>query len=443
MSQPIRPDVDGPDVDAVIIGAGVIGASIGLELSRRGWRTLNVDALPAAGYGSTGSSSAIVRFSYSTFAGVAMAWEGMHYWADWAGHLGIEDERGLARFVQGGMVLLKEPGGHHERCVPLFEEVGVRYEDWDAAELARQLPTFDTGSYGPPKTADDDAFWADAEGRLRGGIWTPDAGYVNDPQLATHNVQHAAEAYGARFSFLTSVTAVERDAGRVSGVRLSDGSTVTAPVVVNVAGAHSGAVNTLAGLAGTMAIGTRPMRHEVHHVRAPANVSADRTTQVADGDTGIYLRPEVGGNLVIGSLDPACDAQEWVDDPGDFNPAVTADGFERQVLRAARRLPDLAVPNRPSGIAALYDVADDWIPIYDRTDLDGFYVAIGTSGNQFKNAPVAGHCMAELIGAVERGHDHDGDPLVVTGRYTGLPLEMGTFRRNRLVNADSSFSVNG
>ena len=30
----------------------------------------------------------------------------------------------------------------------------------------------------------------------------------------------------------------------------------------------------------------------------------------------------------------------------------------------------------------MYDVSDDWIPIYDRTDLDGFYVAIGTSGNQ-------------------------------------------------------------
>jgi sarcosine oxidase subunit beta len=164
---------------------------------------------------------------------------------------------------------------------------------------------------------------------------------------------------------------------------------------------------------------------------------------VADGDTGVYLRPEVGAQLLVGSLDPACDGQEWVDDPDDFNRRVTAAQFERQVLRAARRIPALTVPNEHRGVAALYDVSDDWIPVYDRTDLDGFYVAIGTSGNQFKNAGIAGHCMAELIGAVQGGRDHDSDPLVVRGPYTGLPIDMGAFSRNRPVHPGSSFSVHG
>jgi len=38
-----------------------------------------------------------------------------------------------------------------------------------------------------------------------------------------------------------------------------------------------------------------------------------------------------------------------------------------------------------------------WIPIYDKSDLPGFYLAIGTSGNQYKNAPEVGKMMAELI----------------------------------------------
>jgi glycine/D-amino acid oxidase-like deaminating enzyme len=38
-------------LDVIIIGAGVIGSSIALGLSRKGFSTLNVDALPAAGYG--------------------------------------------------------------------------------------------------------------------------------------------------------------------------------------------------------------------------------------------------------------------------------------------------------------------------------------------------------------------------------------------------------
>jgi sarcosine oxidase, subunit beta len=91
----------------------------------------------------------------------------------------------------------------------------------------------------------------------------------------------------------------------------------------------------------------------------------------------------------------------------------------------------------------VYDVSDDWIPIYDRTDLDGFYLAIGTSGNQFKNAPAAAHAMAELIVRVEQGQDHDSDPVRVRGRYTGAEIDLGFFSRNRQINRDSSFTVNG
>ena len=45
--------------------------------------------------------------------------------------------------------------------------------------------------------------------------------------------------------------------------------------------------------------------------------------------------------------------------------------------RCARQSPHsgLGMPHEKKGIVDLYDVGDDWIPIYDRTDLDGFYVA--------------------------------------------------------------------
>ncbi len=70
-------------------------------------------------------------------------------------------------------------------------------------------------------------------------------------------------------------------------------------------------------------------------------------------------------------------------------------------------------------------------------------MAIGTSGNQFKNGPVAGHAMAQIIDACEHGHDHDQDPVQVKTRYTGLVIDMGFFSRLREINPDSSFSVNG
>ena len=69
--------------DAIVIGAGVIGCPIAYELAKMGYKTLTVDKLPDAGEGSTAASCAIVRAHYSTEDGVAMAYEGFKYWADY------------------------------------------------------------------------------------------------------------------------------------------------------------------------------------------------------------------------------------------------------------------------------------------------------------------------------------------------------------------------
>src|SRR5215831_3489451 len=99
------------DADALIIGAGVIGAAVAFELSKRGLRTINIDRLPASGYGPTSNSCAIVRAHYSSRPGVAMAYEGFFYWQDWERYLGEPDELGLSRYVQCGTVLLKSSTG--------------------------------------------------------------------------------------------------------------------------------------------------------------------------------------------------------------------------------------------------------------------------------------------------------------------------------------------
>jgi sarcosine oxidase subunit beta len=51
--------------------------------------------------------------------------------------------------------------------------------------------------------------------------------------------------------------------------------------------------------------------------------------------------------------------------------------------------------------------------------------------------------MAELIDACEKGQEHDSDPVKVKSVYTGLELNMGFYSRNREINPNSSFSVNG
>ena len=65
--------------------------------------------------------------------------------------------------------------------------------------------------------------------------------------------------------------------------------------------------------------------------------------------------------------------------------------------------------------------------IYDRTSLEGYYVAMGTSGNQFKNASIVGQFMTQFIDAVSNGHDHESQPVRYTASYTGLEVNLGSF----------------
>ena len=155
MSDPTGAGSGELEYDAIVIGAGIIGGAVAYELARRGHRTLNIDKGPGAGYGSTSASSAVVRFSYSTETGVAAAWDGMHYWRNWAEYLGAPDESGYAKLVQCGMVLLIQgEEGHHNRVMPLWDRLGVPYEYWDRVELGQRPPHLRPRSLRPTVSID-------------------------------------------------------------------------------------------------------------------------------------------------------------------------------------------------------------------------------------------------------------------------------------------------
>jgi sarcosine oxidase, subunit beta len=430
--------------DAVVIGAGIIGGAIAFELAKRGLRVVVVDKTGAPGHGSTSASSAIVRFNYSTFDGVAASWEAKHYWERWPVHVGDDDESGLASFHRTGMVVLDTPIAPLGRVAALLSQVRVPFEEWDAPMLRARILGIDTGSYWPPKRIDDDAFFQEAAREL-GAIFMPDAGFVDDPQLAAHNLITAAQKFDVTVLLNRAVTRITERDGRVAGVQLSDGDIIDAPIVVNASGPWSGHINEMAGVGSDFTVTTRPLRQEVHHLKAPPgyNPLAGLGPSIADMDLGIYIRASPGDHIVVGGTEPECDDLEWLEDPDLSNAEVTADNFARQTTRAARRLSDLKVPNAPRGVAGVYDVTDDWQPIYDRTSLPGFYVAIGTSGNQFKNAPLVGRLMATLVERVEAGHDHDGDPVRVEGEYTRNTINMGAFSRKRALNSNTSGTVMG
>lgn len=433
----------GDTADVVVIGAGVIGCSVAYALAGRGHAVLVVDRLGGPGQGSTSASSAIIRYNYSTPAGVLTAWESHFAWLDWPGHLGGSDTR-TATFYRTGYLCLDSPTQNTPAVLALFDRYRVPYRTVTAAQIRQRYPWIDPARHYPPKPIEDEAFWDESNGEVSGYL-NPDAGFVDDPGFAAHNLYTAAGRLGARFRFKAAVAAVNQAGGRVSGVTLADGSRIEAPVVVNVAGPHSGQVNALAGVGGEFSVATRPLRVEVDCVPAPPGYHTDNAPGpvVADLDLGTYWRGSPSPEIYLGGTEPECDPLDWLEDPDDYQPQVSAGVYRTQVYRVARRIPGLTVPNTPRGIVGIYDVTDDWIPIYDRTDLPGYYVAIGTSGNQFKNAPVVGGYLTAIIEACENGRDHDTDPVTVHLPHTGADLDLSVYSRKRPPTTASSNTVMG
>lgn len=430
--------------DAIIIGTGVIGAAIAFEMSKAGWKTLSLDRNAQVGHGSTAGSCAIIRMHYSTFDGTAFAWEGYHYWRDWADYLGLPEGANLAQFRETGCLVMKtEANGMLEKHMRNSSELDCPFEEWSGDKVVERLPVYSLDSFAPARRMDDPEFGQSNGRKMSGGVYWPQAGYVTDPALSAQNLMDAAKQHGAEVRTSAEVTEILTEDGRVSGVKLASGEEIRARVVVNVAGPGSAIINGMAGVLDDMTIKTRPLRQEVVHVPAPEGFDFENDgTIVSDSDIACYCRPEHGNHILVGSEDPECDPHQWCEDDVNYNREFT-DQWTTQAMRYAQRVPSLGIPSKTRGVVDLYDASTDWIPIYDKSNLPGFYMACGSSGNQYKNAPIAGKMMAALIAYCEGGADHDAEPLQFELPYIKRTIDVGFYSRKRPINEESSFSVLG
>ncbi|MEM9317428.1 MAG: FAD-dependent oxidoreductase [Pseudomonadota bacterium] len=430
--------------DVIIIGTGVIGSAIAYELAKTGRKVLSIDRNRQIGHGSTAGSCAIIRMHYSTHEGTAFAWEGYHDWRDWRDYLALPQGADLARFVETGCLVMKtEANGFLEKHMAYSKALGCPFEEWQPDEITTRLPVYNLDRFAPAKRPEDPAFGEATGGRLEGAVFWPHAGYVTDPALSAQNLAAAAAQRGAVVQLGQEVSGIVQENGAVKGVRLADGTVRSAPTVINVAGPGSAAINAMAGVLEEMTIETRPLRQEVVHVPAPEGFDFEANGMIiSDSDIALYCRPERGNHILIGSEDPPCDAHVWTENDTAYSRDFT-DQWRVQAMRYAQRVPSLGIPSRMKGVVDLYDASTDWIPIYDCSSLKGYFMACGTSGNQFKNAPIAGKMMAALVDYCESGGDHDTAPLQFKLPYTEEVISVGFYSRKRAINDESSFSVLG
>lgn len=438
--------------DVVIIGGGIVGNACAYELRKKGYTTCNVDRLPSPGYGSTSSSSSILRSFYSLEETCRLSWESYHIWENWGDYVGASADEDICTVREVGVAALITPASSH--CLSYIRNVskaldacGVPYQHWDLAELERRMPYISTASFYPPRRIDDEKFGEENGQQLSGALFSEKAGYVNDPQLAARNIADAAKRLGGDFCWNAKVSSISLDpTGRkVRGVVLDDGAVINTNIIINAAGPHSPIIHDLAFSSANVSddskIGSKAMKVEVAYLLKPSEVSdcAHEMPIVADFDSGVYMRPQQGGQLVIGSVEPECDKLEFLGSADDV-PLSVSDVWTNTVYRTALRLPSLRIPTTSPGLVSMYDTTPDWVPIYDKSSLGGFYSMRGTSGNQFKMAPVVGKIGAELVDGCENGRDHDTNPLTLNMTEVSGTVCLDLFSRLRSV-ATTSGSV--
>jgi sarcosine oxidase subunit beta len=411
--------------DAVVIGGGLIGASTALELARRGRRTVVIERLSQVGMGSTAKSTAIIRQLYGERHSMALAVEGLLLWQEWRKFLDGRAAPPLAEFRQSGVLWVFEEEELDRQPVGVLRDLGAEVEVIEGPDLPRRFRHLRFSEHG---------------GRLK-GLLEIRGGFVDDPARAVRNLADAAISHGARILTGEQVVGFEHDdtavaAGgnrRVARVITSAGRRIEAPIVVNAAGPHSGAVNLLAGA--PLPLTTAPNLQqflEGRESRLPWDREPGAAFPVcADPVAGVYFKPDQE-RFRIGCVLP-CDDVHFQPDADAPLPLPTGDFHAVKLERMARRLPGARIEDA-RGDSALYDVTvADWCPIVDRTDVDGYFVCIGTSGKWFKAGPVLGWITAELIDWVASGRNPDrpGERLHVRLPRSGNDLHLEDFSRRR------------
>lgn len=345
--------------DFIVIGAGIAGCSVAYELSRSA-RVCVVETESQPGYHATSRSAAVFAPSYGgrEFRAITRA-SRMFFGSPPPGFAEhpLVRKRGclyIARADQCGQLAhmvkaIRASGGH---IAPIS-----RQEAFTLVPLLRK-------EYVAEAAMDSDAMDIDVDALQQGFL-------------------RGARATGAVLVTNNRVDSIQRRNGLWS-IALS-GGLVSAPIVINAAGAWA---DQVAELCGALPIGLRALRRTALLVDAPRTVDVRSWPAVIDADELFYFKPEVNGLL----LSPA---DEIPQSPADAQPEELeiAVGVDR--VQAAL---NIDVQRIRRSWAGLRTFAPDRVPVIGMDpQVEGLFWCAGQGGYGIQTAPAMARIAAALI----------------------------------------------
>ena len=363
--------------DAVVIGGGIIGASTAHFLTELGFGQVALVEKSTICGGSTQYSAAHVRQHYSNEVAIRLAVRGAEMFANAAERLG-----GPAGFVQHGYMVITPPDQEQaiREVVPVQQRYGVQTEILTADEVKHRWPELNVDG-------------------IALACFEPTSGYA-DPVQTTRSLVDSARAKGLNVYEGCAALDITIENGRVSEVVTGDG-TIATGVVVNACGPWGDRIGRMVGVDYPL---TFSREHEAIFEAPPEALG--EIPVMSDATQQLYFRRYGEGRVLVGEGWPK---EKEHADPEDYDDGTDAAHLERMVPRLLNRLealrPTLGAENYGgtfvTGYSGVYDITEDWYPIFGEEEVGGYYSAFGGSGHCFKLGPALGESLAHVIAGQE------------------------------------------
>lgn len=353
--------------DVAVVGGGAIGLSIAWRAAQRGLRVTVLERAQPGGGASWVAAGMLAPATEATLAEQAVL------------RLGLESARAYPAFVEelrdaagadpgylpwGMLVVARD----RDEAEALDRELRMRRELGLAVE--RLLPSQARALV--PSLAPAVRLALDVQGD-----------HAVDPRKLTAALTAAIGAAGVELRVGADVTAIETTSGQVAGVRLGDGSLVSADQVVIAAGAW---VDAIGGIPDEARVPIHPVKGQILRLHDPAGPGLlDRVLRMSTG----YLVPRGDGRYVLGAT---------MEERG-FDTTVTAGAVFDLLRDASELIPGISELVIDEIIAGLRPATADNAPALGAGEIPGLHWAVGHYRNGILLAPATAEIvLAGLIG---------------------------------------------
>jgi glycine/D-amino acid oxidase-like deaminating enzyme len=360
--------------DVVIVGGSVVGCSAAWHLREEGFkgRIVIVERDPTYRRASAYLAMGGIRQQFCTPVTVQMVQYSVPFWQAFDRRFSFDDHRAHAWFRQRGYLFLADAA----TSTSLLQ----RYQlEQRAGAQVGLLQRDDLQQLIPDVLLDDISY----------GVLGPEDGYAN-PREVLAGLRCGAAYAGVEFvtGKVEHILVSER---RAVGVRLENGTSLSAPVVVNAAGPWAGALAATAGLR----VPVEPMRQMLFRATLPRHWPY-RFPMVIDPG-GVHWRHD--DPVEAGDPDRIIVAFTKWDEPTGENFEPQSARWSDQFLPAlVRRVPAFAELRDVEGWAGLYEMTPDHNPVLgEHPALPGLIFANGFSGHGLMMSPATGRIVSEII----------------------------------------------